>query len=517
MRDSYNLDSHSEYLLKSSVNTIRDLKKEVYRLQSEILELSKENQELLNYRANYHALEIKAQNLTEHIKKLQSEKQDAIKGKDEEISELNTKILELESKIELNKLDYDQNTEMYKQKMSIYNQILLENEVYSEELKHLKKSGELFELQKKEEFRKQKVNHLFKYEKLKNKMIDTIKQSNKESSKLKSEYSKVNNNVTMLQNKQFLLQIDFQKNKIKNLENKNKELLQKIAILENDVYTHKNIEKNLLNKIENENNKTNGISRNANIKFSKSSNLFYKKKQKFTINSTKNIQNKQNILIDDNDSINDYKNQTNKKIQKNNSAIGFISKPSIFEKRNLSYKNEILKKNYENEKMKLINSKLKNKINLYSDKYNGLFIFLEECLNNFFNDKEIVKNKKFHMKLDDIKNMDFNDFNADEKYALLVLLMKNLLPLVSVGLNFKDNIGKDLFKTNLNLINNNYNKNKVFLQDKFLKNAFQDNYKYHNDLHADKTMNINSSVPVLRELKDIELNYFNDKNRAIFI
>ena len=517
MSDSYNLDSRSEYLIKSSVCTIRDLKKEVYELQSKVLELSKENEELLRYRANYQVLETKAENLNEKVKKLQSEKQDAIKSKDEEISILNNKIIELESKIEINKLDYDQNTQMYKQKMSIYNQILLENEIYSEEVKHLKQNGELFEKQKIEDLKKQKFNHLLKYEKLKNKMIDTIKQTNEESTKLNSEYNRVNNNVAALQNKQLTLQIDILKNKVKKLENKNKELLEKVAILENDVFTHKEVEKNLLNKIEDEKNKTKNININSNQKFSKSSNLFYKKNQKLSINSPLLKRNNQNKLIEVKDNNTEYKNLTNRKMQKNNSATNFISKPSTFEKRSFSYQKEILKKNYENEKIKLINSKLKNKINLYSDKYNGLFNFLEECLNNFFNDKEIMKNKKFYLKIDDIKNMDFNNFKKDEKYALLVLLMKNLLPLVSVGLNFKDNIGKDLFKTNLNIINNKYNKNKILLQDKLLKNAFQDNYKYYNDLRADKTMNINSSVPVLRKLKDIELNYFNSKSRAIFI
>ena len=46
-----------------------------------------------------------------------------------------------------------------------------------------------------------------------------------------------------------------------------------------------------------------------------------------------------------------------------------------------------------------------------------------------------MKNKKFYLKIDDIKNMDFNDFKKDEKYPLLVLLMKNLLPLIKYYLN----------------------------------------------------------------------------------
>ena len=36
-------------------------------------------------------------------------------------------------------------------------------------------------------------------------------------------------------------------------------------------------------------------------------------------------------------------------------------------------------------------------------------------------------------------------------YALLVLLMKYLLPLVTINFNSTSNIGRDLFKTNLNI------------------------------------------------------------------
>ena len=53
----------------------------------------------------------------------------------------------------------------------------------------------------------------------------------------------------------------------------------------------------------------------------------------------------------------------------------------------------------------------------------------------------------FYLKLDKIKNWDFNSFSSQEKYALLVLLMKYLLPLVNINFNSTSNIGKDLFKT----------------------------------------------------------------------
>ena len=84
-----------------------------------------------------------------------------------------------------------------------------------------------------------------------------------------------------------------------------------------------------------------------------------------------------------------------------------------------------------------MNSKLKNRLNLYYSKFQGLFFFLEECLNNFFKDEEIKKNKHFFVKIEDIKKMKFDDFNSEEKYSILVLLMKHLLPLVTINFNYK--------------------------------------------------------------------------------
>ena len=91
------------------------------------------------------------------------------------------------------------------------------------------------------------------------------------------------------------------------------------------------------------------------------------------------------------------------------------------------------------------------------------------------------------------------------------------MPLITLNFNNKDNIGKELFKTNLNIIDKNFSMNQNYLHDKLLKNAFIDNHKYYKDLHVNsKTSFSNNSIPVLRKLQDIELDFFEFKNKAIF-
>ena len=490
---------NNDILIKESI--ISKQSNQIDKLKTELIKKYQENGDVRMLRRNVTFLEEQVKINEDDLKKLNKEKLQIIKKRDQNYSLLKREIEELENLLEMRKLDYDKNTVLYKQKMSIYNSVIMQNEIYSEQVENLKKDLNEFEEKKKEELQKQKIESLLKYEKLKKKMIDTIKQSNEEASKLNMEYMDVNNKLSILQNRQLVLQIKYQKEKINDLEKLNKELMNRLYEYENDIDTHKLVEKDLMAK-------NKGFSDDNNSEEKTRYRTFYfKKKRKISINTKKNYEMKEKV----------NKERNERKINKSNSALIFISKPSSIEKRLINYQKEIKEKKFQNENILLANSKLKNKLNLYYNKFKGLFYFLEECLNNFFKDQEINKNKHFLIKIENIKNMKFDDFNSEEKYALLVLLMKHLLPLVTINFNCKDNVGKELFKTNLNIINKNYNMNKNYLQDKTLKNAFMDsNNKYHHDLHVHKTSNINSSIPVLRKLQDIELDFYDMKNKAIF-
>jgi len=487
-------------LLKNEA-IISNQNREIDLLKTQLINSIEKNQEMKMLQRDYINLKDKIKSLEIQKNKMNKEKLEIIKKRDENYSLLNRKINQLENVIELEKLDYEKNTVLYKQKMSVYNHLLMENEVYSEEVEELKKNLNEFENKKKEELQKEKVVNLLKYEKLKKKMLDTIKQSNEEASKLNMEYMDVSNKLSILQNKQLMIQIDYQKEKISDLEKMNKELMNTLYEYEKEIETHQLVEKDLIEK----NKANNSINNEDNTKH----NTFYFKKKRKFFNSKQNI-NITNIKEKSKNAI------INKKMNRSNSTTNFLSKPSIAEKRLLNYQKEIKEKQFENENILLMNSKLKNRLSLYYSKFQGLFFFLEECLNNFFKDEEIKKNKHFFVKIEDIKKMKFDDFNSEEKYSILVLLMKHLLPLVTINFNYKDNIGKELFKTNLNIINKNYSANKNYLQDKTLKNAFMDNNKYYNDLHAYKTSYINPSIPVLRKLQDIDLGFYDMKSKAIF-
>ena len=97
---------------------------------------------------------------------------------------------------------------------------------------------------------------------------------------------------------------------------------------------------------------------------------------------------------------------------------------------NLEKKISLIKKEYYNlqDKNEFIKSVLQN----YENKYSGLFNFLEECLNKFYSDEELKKNKEIYVNIDSIQKGDFTLLNKEEKYSTLIILMKYLIPLINI-------------------------------------------------------------------------------------
>ena len=470
---------------------IYKLSNDIEKLNQKIFTLTQKNNEYQKLLLEYPSLKKKLKELEEELKLKNSEKISIIKEKDDKNSELFNKITNLENLMQIDKLNYDKNTILYQQKMSVFNHIRKENQVYAEEASKFEQEKKLYQKQKDNEVERFKVHSLLKYEKFKRQMDEDLEKICDNLIDINSEYIDSSHKLTILQNKQLILRVEQLEKRLHELETINKELKRKLYENENDLKMHKLVEKNLTDKI---NNKKNIIRLTRNKSdYNKSENNLI---SDFKIKST-----------------NFNKSNGNGSISTN--TVG--TKSPRFEKRILNFKKIIEEKNYENEKVILMNSHLKNKLSIYQNKFNGLFKFLEESLNNFFHDEEIIKNNNFYLKLDKIKNWDFNSFSSQEKYALLVLLMKYLLPLVTINFNSTSNIGKDLFKTNLNIVNKRFNMNESFLRDETLKNAFLDKKnKIFKDVLNPRRTQFSTSVPVLKQFKDNNFDLFEKKNKAIF-
>ena len=485
--------------LKSIKNFEKDsiiakLSNEVAKLNKEVLKLTQQNIEYKKLLSDHDTLKGKIKDLEKELEEKTLEKIRIIKEKDDINSVLYNKISELENNSEIAKLDYEKDTVLYQQKMSAYKHIRKENEVYAEEAAKFEERKKLYEKEKEKEIERFKAKSLLKYDKFKKKMAEDLEKVNENLLSINSDYINSSQKLTLLQNKQLVEKVEQLEKQLSEYERLNKELKRIIYENKNDIRLHKLVEKNLTEK-----NKRNSL-----IRLTKNRSDFNRSENDLT-----DLKIKQMNL-----------NKSNR--SGGSGSLGNIStytigtKSTSLERRLLNYRKIIEEKNYKAEKMILMNSHLKNRLDFYQKKFNGLFSFLEESLNNFSNDEEILNNKNFCLKLEAIKNCDFNSFNSQEKKVLLILLMKYLLPLVTINFNSSSNIGKNVFKTNLNIVNKKFNMNETFLRDETLKNAFLDKKnKIFKDVLNPRRTQFSTSVPVLKRLRNINLDVFDKKNKAI--
>ena len=519
---------------------IKNLKNEIISLSKEIIKLKADNADLRSRVSLIFSMEQNFKSAKETINDMREQTNKIINDKDQEQRKLKMKIEQMELEKTLDQLKNNRNMTLYNQKMSVVHHIEHENKVYRDEVNDLKIKNELLEKATKEKMESLDILNQIKFSQFKKKMIDNLKEAKDNVSKLNLEYMDLNGKITILQNHQLLSEIEFQKEHIDNLDKENIKLKKRIFDLEKELAVHKKVEiklaikaksntnnsilnscnkKNNVNIIKqgeynnNNNNNNNNVNQNNDIALNqmnvKGVTLLPINNNNFKSINTKNTLNKEkinDILSSNNNSnnnnnnnniiINEYSSRANKTVSKsstsynkkfriesgnNNNNINSNIPSERNEMIDVNFKyikfNKIIKKkNDEIEKLKIIIDNLKNKLDNYIGKNKGLYSFLEESINLFFNEcEQNLKEKNINIDLENIKKFDFELLNNDKKYSILVLLMKYLLPLVVINSNSK-NVKENIFKTNINvnLINRNipYNSAEKYLKEPSLKNAF---------------------------------------------
>ncbi len=483
---------------KQKINeiTIQKLQNKIELLEIKINNLSKENSDLKTKIALNSNIEYELSNTQIKVRELEDKNYNLIENNYKEQKNLKNEIENLNLLKEKEEKLNRKSMIIYNQRRELLNQVELENKINKEEIINLRKKNEDLKKENKEKVERLEIRNQIKYTELKKRMTDNLNEAKKNITKLNIEYMDVNNRLTLLQNNQLMNQIELQSEKIEELEQYNKILKDQIFYLENELEIHKNVEIKLAKKMR---------------KISLSQNISFK-------------DNTFNNFINPNDSINlniklikDQLNPINKKVFCNSTSKTRISKDnkffSILEKKIQNLEKQIKNKNNEIENLKLIINDNKIKLSQYEDKYSGLFNFFENSLRQFYNDKEINKNKNFCINIDSIKKCDFTIFSKEEQYSLLVLIMKYLLPIINLNFNASCNVGNEIFQTNLNIINKDFNKTENFLNDPILKPAFIK----HNSIKSNSNSNNNinnlftKSIPIMRKEKtkhDIKINTF---------
>ena len=519
-RKSIDMNKINPYLSQQNIKDlnkdllIKDLQNDIITLSKEIIKLRTDNADLRSRVSLIYSMEQNYKSAKETINEMRDQTNKIISNKDEEHRKLKMKIEQMELEKTLEELKNNRNMTLYNQKMSVVHHIELENNVYRDEVNDLKRKNERLERATKEKMESLDILNQIKFSQFKKKMIDNLKEAKDNVSKLNLEYMDLNGKITILQNHQLLSEIEFQKEHIDNLDKENTKLKKRIFELEKELAVHKRVEIKLAIKAKNNvnncdfnsfNKKSNGKSglNNQNNNEISLNPINVKGVTLLPVNNNlksingKNTLNKEKINdILSNNMINEYSSRGTKTVSK--SSTSYNQKFRIDSGKNnnninsyvpserngitdinfkyIKYNKIIKKKNDEIEKLKITVDNLKNKLDTYIGKNKGLYAFLEESLNNFFNEcEQNLKTKNINIDVEKIKKFDFESLNNEEKYCILVLLMKYLLPLVVINSNSK-NVKDNFFKTNINvnLINRQlpYNSAEKYLKEPSLKNAF---------------------------------------------
>ena len=113
---------------------------------------------------------------------------------------------------------------------------------------------------------------------------------------------------------------------------------------------------------------------------------------------------------------------------------------------------------------------------------------------------ELKDENNYNINYEELIQFNFSKLKKKEQYAVLVLLMNHLLPLITFNFNSNCNLGNNIFATNINIFDKTFNKTYKHLNDNILKKSFvQKNNKLQTDLFIKNDTLLNGAIPVLRK------------------
>ena len=347
----------------------------------------------------------------------------------------------------------------YIQKTLRSNMNELDNEKLNIQLRELKKENKNIVDRTKQQILQKEIQNKIKFAKLRDKMLENINETKEEVTELNMKYMDISTKLTLLQNHQLLVQLDYQAQQLEESSRKNEIYKKKIEDLTKDIQLHKEVEisfaeKNRklvheLMKYKKEENKENN---SKEIKISESNSAIQ--------GNNSNINGQQhslNLSLASNNSLN------NKLILGNNNDLSRIL---YLEKKVLSLEKKLEQKKREYNDLREKNEHIENMLKNKDRKYSGLYNFLEESLNNFFNDDFILNNKDIYINTDALRKFEFNNLSNEQKYSTLITLMKYLMPLIS---NEKAVLKPNNFLEKYNIQYHMPKENTLIINDKFRK------------------------------------------------
>ena len=457
--------------LKSNENFFPLIEKEYNSMKYKISSLTTENNSLSSQLTE----QIQKVSALKHVEAENINLQETIKSKENQIESLQNEIItlkkenknlarEIELKFE-NQLGYYKGlNETNSTRIDAANSIIKLNERQHKTI--LKLENKIDEIKKaEEEFNKQQeIIHENKFTNLKKKMMDHIKNAQKNMTQSNLDNLDLNTKLSKLATNQLLIELEEQSVQIEDLIKIKEKYEKEIFELKMDLKTHIKVETILQEK----NKRYLNMVKNCDEKIKKINN----KSRNFSLDEQKISE--MNTIGTNNEII----NNNNKR---NNNYHNFKK----YEK---MYKNVF--KDYQNLKGQF--NSLKDKFRLYNQKFSGIIELYKFAIDELIKDEEFKNKKDIYINIDEISKGNFENFTKFEKYTILVFLIKHLLPLI----NDDNNNNQKFNNIEINLNNNNIN-NKMYktlnnFQKKKMNLTGINFFNNNNNNFSNKKINIES-------------------------
>lgn len=379
---------------ESDIEELRSASKE---MKERILNLEAENRDLeskfiqsFKNEKTIHQMSEHVENLEKEIKALKEEQFNKEKEYSKEKAEL---VKNYEN--EILKLNYS--LDSYKQKIEVANNVQSVINRQADKIKSLETEKEEVIAEAENKIRNKEIKNEIKFSDLKKKMMENIAETQKNVTQLNIEYMDVSTKLTLLQNHQLLIELEYQSQQIEELLKKKEVLEKKVFELNRDVEIHKEVE------------------------------LCLAEKNKKLGESLKNLQNSESISAENSELLSSHRNN----LYNSNSNLKELTTISNLEKKVITLEKAVKKKQGELEKMRQSFQSIEEKLKNYQKKFSGVFSLFEEGLENLLKDEELKDSNNLYVNIEFIKKGEFSSFTSEEKYSLLVMLMKQLVPIIN--------------------------------------------------------------------------------------
>ena len=446
-------------IIRDYILQIESLNKYIKELEATIRELKTRNAELT--RRNVSLIEVEHMNerlfqekksLKNNIKDLENELIKTIHDKNNE-HRIN------ETKLENEIIYYKGVRETGLAKIDAADKIILLNDIQHNYILKIEQEVEDLKNENDIKMRQLKIEHEQNYKKLKKKMIDFIKQSEKDMEKSNANNIELYSKFSLLYKNQMLDELENQNNQILELLKQKEKQDKKIFALTEEIIIHDLVEKMLKKK---------------NVEYQKFINNYIRKKTREE-EPFKKEKEKEKIIINTNITTN---NNDENEEKENKKKLSHISEEKSNMKNlqlntnNYNFENSIFKtvmnkknyhdyislekeykeclKNYQILKEHL--NTLKDKEKLFQKKYYGIIKLYKIALEDLIQDEEITK-KNIYINMDIINKGNYEEYTKEEKIKIVQLLIKHLLPLIRVQNSDMSDLRKTFSNLNFDIKN----------------------------------------------------------------